>query len=106
MTNPNPSGSGDEPRGPQPTRDNPFPNPNPNPTVPTYSALDLMGETYLGLWSAGKIPAGPMVDPVAAQRACADLLRAFGVIPIDQAAPAAETRRAAGAVAAVCGVAA
>lgn len=94
----------DGPKMPQPTRDNPFPSPFPN--GPTYSALDLMGEVYFGLWGAGKIPPGPMLDPEAAQRACADLLRAFGVTPSDGAAPAADSYRAAGAVAAVCGVAA
>lgn len=67
---------------------------------PTYSALDLMGETYLALWSAGKIPDGPMRDPERAQRACAELLRAFGVTP-SEAATTAESHRAAGAVAAV-----
>lgn len=91
------------PQSPQPTPGNPFATPWPG--APTYSALDLMGEVYLGLWEAGKIPAGPMRDPAAAQHACADLLRAFGITAVDQATPAVETRRAAGAVAAVCGVA-
>jgi hypothetical protein len=46
---------------------------------PSYSPDHLVGETYLGLWSAGVIPPGPMQDPEAAHRAAADLLRAFGV---------------------------
>src|SRR4051794_39141397 len=73
------SADDDGPQMPQPTPDNPFP--TPFPTGPTYSALDLLGEVYLGLWGAGKIPPGPMPDPEAAQRACAVLLRAFGVTP-------------------------
>lgn len=88
---------------PQPTPGVPFPTPWPG--APTYSATDLMGEVYFGLWGAGKIPPGPMVDPDGAVRACADLLRAFGVVPTE-AGTAAEALRAADAVAAVCGVAA
>ncbi|MFG1659012.1 hypothetical protein ACGFIY_21020 [Micromonospora chersina] len=90
----------ERPMPPQ-TPGNPFPTPWPG--GPTYSALDLMGEVYLGLWSAGKIPAGPMRDPEGAQRACVDLLRAFGVTPTSEATNAS---RAAGAVAAVCGASA
>ncbi len=75
------------------------------PPSPSYSPENLPGEAYLGLWSAGKIAAGPMVDPEpeGAVRAAADLLRAFGTPTV---VPAAGPQVTAAAVARVCAVAA
>lgn len=61
----------------------------------TYSALNLLGECYLGLFNTGVIPPGPMPDPEGAQRACADLLRAFGVTPTETTCGARQAARTA-----------
>jgi hypothetical protein len=101
---PRSAGGGTLPGQPNPPQIPQGPRPGPWPGAPRYSPEELMGEVYLGLWTARVIPPGPMVDPERAVRAAADLLLAFGITPAT--APAAGPQVTAAAVARVCAVAA